>query len=117
MRSLIAFLALVVAAAPPALAGVASDEIPGPGVKIERGTVGSTPQSLTAAEREKLARMQASTRVTPRARVTHALSPKAPPVATIGHGPRDASPAKAAKRGRLAGAAKRPAATGSGVRR
>jgi hypothetical protein len=108
MRPPLALAALVLIASIPAISRAASDEIPGPGVKIERRTVGGSPQSLTHAELEKLARVQASSRVTPGAAVTRATPAKAPSVSTIGHGSRDASPTKVAKRARIAGA-RRPA--------
>src|SRR5215467_4894679 len=55
------FVAVVALAAP--CASAASDgEHPGPGEKIVRSTVGTTPQTLTGPEREKLA---SSTAVAP----------------------------------------------------
>jgi len=98
---------------------VAADpsEIPGPGVKLFLQTVGTTPQSLTGAERTKLeyARFGGTSFTpylafkpaawTPAHRQTAALSPraKASPIATIGNGPREAS------RAEIAGKCARPA--------
>jgi len=89
---------------------VAADpsEIPGPGVKLFLQTVGTTPQTLTDAERSKLdhARFGATAFTphlafkpapwTPAHRQAASLSPraKASPIATIGNGPREASHAE-----------------------
>lgn len=48
-------LAAVVALAAPRAPAAADGEHPGPGEKIVRSTVGTTPQTLTGAEEEKLA--------------------------------------------------------------